>query len=309
MAIEMKWAVATIVAAGVVLSGCGGSSSSKMRSQIVAQVNNENVTVLQLNQALESAGVGAATPETVKAAIDSLVDEELLIQQAVKHQMDRDPSVVQAMDQARRRVLAQAYAQRMLYPKSPITLADEEQYYRSHQALFEHRRLYRLTAFTLPTSDMTERLSDDLSGTHSVDDVRNVLEHHEIKFETQQINSAAEDLPLDKLDEFAKAQVGDLLILGHQDGKTSLLSVVSVEEHPLSFEHAKPIVERYLTTIRNKEATAAYLKRVRETAKISVSARYTQATPGTAATLNSTSPADPMLSIASNRPDSRPGLN
>jgi peptidyl-prolyl cis-trans isomerase C len=257
-----------------------------------------------LNQALASAGVDAATPETVHAAIDSLVDEELLVQQAVKQQMDRDPAVLQALEEARRRVLAQAYAQRMLYPKAQVSLADEEEYYRSHQALFEHRKLYRITAFTVQSNDMSERLSADLNGTRSVDDVRNVLERHEIKFETQQLNSAAEDLPLDKLDEFAKANVGDLLILGHQDGKTSLLSVVSFEERPLTFEHAKPIVERYLITIRNREATVAYLKRVRETAKISVAARYT----GTAVP-DSTASADSLLSIASNRFISAPELN
>jgi EpsD family peptidyl-prolyl cis-trans isomerase len=244
---------------------------------VVVQVNDQNVTVLQLNQALQRAGVDTASPEAVKAAINSLVDEELLVQQAVKNQLDRDPSVVQAIDQARRRVLAQTYAERVLYPKTPITVTEEEKYYRGHESLFEHRRLYRLTVFTVQNADLTSRLSTDLDNTHSVDDVRNVLERHEIKYETQQLNPAAEDLPLDKLDQFAKADVGDLLIAGRGDGKTSLLAVVGAEERPLSFEHAKPVIERYLTTMRNKEATETYLKRVKETAKISVAPHYAAA--------------------------------
>ncbi len=307
MAMQMKWAVTTMAAASV-LAGCGGHTS-KSHSQVVAQVNDQSVTVLQLNQALQSAGVNTATPEAVRATIDSLVDEELLVQQAMKKQIDRDPSVVQQIDEARRHVLAQAYAQRMLYPKTPITLAEEEKYYKSHQALFEHRKLYRLTAFTLQNADLSDRLSADLNNTHSVDEVRNVLERHEIKFETQQLNSAAEDLPLDKLDDFAKADVGDLLVAGHPDGKTTLLSVVSIEEHPLTFEHAKSVIERYLTSVRNKEATAAYLKRVKETSKISVSARYTEGAAAPATTLNRQAPNEPMASIASAHPASRAELN
>jgi EpsD family peptidyl-prolyl cis-trans isomerase len=268
---------ALLIAAASLLSGCGAHSSSKGASQVVAQVNDQSLTVLQLNQALQRAGIDTANPQAIKAAIDSLVDEELLVQQAVKNQLDRDPSVVQAIDQARRRVLAQTYAERMLYPKTPVTLADEEQYYRGHQPLFEHRRLYRLTVFTVQEADLTGGLSGDLDKTHSVDEVRNVLERHEIKYETQQLTPAAEDLPLDKLDQFAKAEVGDLLIAGRGDGKTSLLAVVGVEERPLSFEHAKPVIERYLTTMRNKEATDAYLKRVKETARISVSPHYAAA--------------------------------
>jgi hypothetical protein len=184
----------------------------------------------------------------------------------------------------------------MLYPKTPITLAEEESYYRGHQSLFEHRKLYRLTVFTVQDTDLTDRLSADLDNSHSVDDVRTVLERHEIKFETQQLSPAAEDLPLDKLDNFAKAQVGDLLIAGRDDGRTSLLSVVSIDERPLSFEHAKPIIEHYLTTVRNKEATTAYLKRVKETAKISVSARYAPGAPKRAATVNTKRSGDAALS-------------
>jgi EpsD family peptidyl-prolyl cis-trans isomerase len=297
MEMQPKQRAAAIVVAACVLSGCGGSAS-KAHSQVVAQVNDRSVTVLQLNQALQSSGVDTATPEAVKAAIDSLVDEELLVQQAVKDQLDRDPSVVQAIDQARRRVLAQTYAERALYPKAPITLAAEESYYRDHQPLFEHRKLYRLTVFTVQDTDLTDRLSADLDNTHSVDDVRAVLERHEIKFETQQLSPASEDLPLDKLDHFAKADVGDLLIAGRGDGKTSLLSVVSIDERPLSFEHAKPIIEHYLSTVRNKEATTAYLKRVKETAKISVSARYAPAAVKPAATVNTKRSGEGALSQA-----------
>jgi peptidyl-prolyl cis-trans isomerase C len=270
---NLNWHCALLLCAGSVLGGCGGSKHQQ-QSQVVAKVNDQEITVLQLNQTLQAAGVESATPAVMHAAIGTLVDEELLVQQAMKSNLNRDPTIVQALDHERRQLLARAYAERAVYPKAPISLAEEEDYYRKHPALFENRRLYRLTAFTIQNSDMNARLNTDLNAAHSAEQTRDVLDRHEIKFESQQISSAAEELPLNKLEQFATAKVGDVLVDRQQDGHTVLMSVVAIEERPLTFEHAKPLIERYLTTVRNAEATNAYLKRVKQTAKISYTPRF-----------------------------------
>jgi EpsD family peptidyl-prolyl cis-trans isomerase len=264
------------VAAAFVLDGCGSAKQQQQHSQVVAKVNDQEITVLQLNQTLQAAGVESATPAVMHAALGSLVDEELLVQQAMKSNLNRDPAIVQALDHERRQLLARAYAERAVYPKSPVSLAQEEAYYREHPALFENRKLYRFTSFTIQNADMNDRLNADLNAAHAADEVRDVLDRHEIKFETQQVNSAAEELPLNKLEQFATAKVGDLLVDGQTDGRTLLMSVVAIEERPITFEHAKPLIERYLITVRNAEATNEYLKRVKQTAKISYAPRFAE---------------------------------
>jgi hypothetical protein len=171
-----------------------------------------------------------------------------------------------------------------------------EEYYRAHPALFESRRLYRLTVFAMQNSDMSGLLRADLDKAHSEDDVRAALQKHEIRFETQPLNSAAEELPLDKVDEFARAKAGDLLIGGQADGKTLLMSVVAIEERPLSFEHARPMIAQYLMTVRNAQATDAYLRKLKETAKIAYAPRYA---PGAPEPLHSSAQPPPALGPAS----------
>jgi peptidyl-prolyl cis-trans isomerase C len=107
-----------------ILSGCHMDHGATKSSQVVATVNNHEITTSQLNQALEAAGVDQVTPAEEKEAIDSLVAEELLVQDALKSKLDRQPAVVLAMERARRQVLAQAYAERSLY--SPTALEIEE---------------------------------------------------------------------------------------------------------------------------------------------------------------------------------------
>jgi peptidyl-prolyl cis-trans isomerase C len=258
-------------AAALLLGGC--ARDPQQSSQVVATVNDHELTASQLSRVLQALGADG-NPQSTRKALATLVDEELLVQQAMKDQLDRDPVIAQAMEHARRHLLAQAYAERKVYPQAAISPVEMEQYYRAHPALFAQRRLYRLTVFAVQNSDMSSLLSADLEHAHSETEVREALQKHEIKFETQYLNCAAEELPLNKIDGFARAKVGDLLIGGEDNDKTLLMSVVAMEDRPLSFEHAKPMIAQYLTTVRNSQAADAYLRKLRQTARIAYAAQY-----------------------------------
>jgi EpsD family peptidyl-prolyl cis-trans isomerase len=249
---------------------------SQASSQVVAKVNDREITVSQLNQALNVIDPDTLTPDVTRRAISSLVDEELLVQSAVESRLDRDPATVAAMERARRQVLAAAYAERVLYPKSPVTLADEEKYFKQNPGLFERRKLYRLTVYTVQPSDMSDLLKADLDTVHSAEQVRDTLEKHQIKYETQHLNTPAEDLPLGKIKEFSEASVGDLLIANGSDGRILLISIVALEDRPLSFEAAKPAIDAFLIKTRNTEAINEHLKAEKKAASISYVGQFAQ---------------------------------
>ncbi len=259
-----------------VLSVIGCVRHAPGHSQVVARVNDREITLSQLNQALDTVDPEALTPEVTRHAIDSLVDEELLVQEALKNKLDRDPATVAALERARRQILAEAYAERMVYPHASMLLSEEERYYKDHPGLFENRRVYRLTMYTVPQAQMNDILRSDLDATHSADQVRQVLEKHGIRYETQQMNAPAEDLPLGKVAEFAAAGVGDLMIAEQDDGKVLLISILDVEPKPLAFEAAKASIDQYLTKQRNNEAIREHLKMDKAAADISYVGEFAQ---------------------------------
>src|SRR5262245_26675623 len=104
------------------LAACGGEPPNEP-SQVVARVNDSEITVTQLRLALAAKGNEAATPETTRQVLEGLVNEQLLIDAALRNELDRDPLVMQALESARRQLLARAYLERNVFPKQEISAA------------------------------------------------------------------------------------------------------------------------------------------------------------------------------------------
>ena len=255
------------------LLGCSRGPVSGKDSQVVATVNDHEITSSQLKQALYSSGAGVAAvgPEATKQALNSLVNEELLVQKAISSKLDRDPAVVRAMESARRQILVRAYAERNIFPKGDVTAAEKQQYYRSNPLLFEQRKIYQLVAFSLPGDDVTPALHSELEQTHSADQIRELLNRHHLQYSVQQLSRAAEALPADMLPQFAKAAVGDVLTATQPDGKALLLSLTGIGNSPLDFDQASPGITQYLVASRNRKALEDQVKEYKAVAKISIS--------------------------------------
>lgn len=256
--------VATVSLAAM-LCACSGPTADK--SQVVARVNESEITASQLRTALLAKGDTAPTPELVQQALDGLVNEQLLVDAALANDLDRDPTVVQAIEAAKRQLLARAYLERTVFPKQEISTVEQTAYYKTNPALFAQRRVYQLTTFTTPVvlpSDVVAALG----GASTPDSIAAVLAKHEIPFESQNTTRAAEQLPLDQLPQFAAANVGDVVIPPAREGRTSFMLVTGVQEAPLVFDSAQPIIQQYLANVRNAEALDAHLKLVRAAANI-----------------------------------------
>jgi peptidyl-prolyl cis-trans isomerase C len=255
------------LALALALVGCHGGSNPKS-SQVVATVNDHEITVNQLNQVLASQPPEAVSPLMRQQAMDSLVDEELLVEEAIKRRLDRQPAVVQAMEKAKRQILARAYAESSIYARSPPTNVEVEQYYRDNPILFAGRKLFRATAFAIPRTSFSDTLHAELDKLNSTDQVRDTLDKHGLEYETQFLSIAPEQVPIERLPLFARSQVGNVLTVEQPDGKALIMTVTEIHEAPISLERARPMIRQFLINSRQKEALAAYLRQSKARSKI-----------------------------------------
>ena len=289
----------TAAAAATALAACK-SGHAPDKTQVVAHVNDAEITVSQLRAALAAKGDPRPTPEATQAALDGLVNEQLLVDAALRDRLDRDPAVVQAIESARRQLLARAYLERAVLPKQEIAASEQAAYYKSHPELFAQRRVYQLAAFTFEREKLDAALVQTLGATHSVDAVKAALAARHIDAESQSLMRASEQLPLDDLPRFSGAAVGDVIVQTQPERATAML-VTAVQTSPLTFESAQPIIQQYLSNMRNAQAVDAHLKQARAAAKITTA--DLSALAGTAA-----DPPAPVAGVRESRADTGAGV-
>jgi peptidyl-prolyl cis-trans isomerase C len=247
----------------VLLAACSRHSDARDGTDVIAKVNGHEITAGQIEAAANEIGTDSTT------LLESLIDQELLMQNALNNHLDRDPRVVDEMEHARREILARAY-ERSVLPQTEVGDSATLAYFQSHPALFEHRRIYRTLTFNIAKEDLTQTLRKALDHTVSAMSVRQLLDRRSIPFEAVETTRAAEEIPVNLLPQLAQAARGDVLIAAPPQGPRALLiCVVEVKDSPVDFNHAQPRIRQYLTDARNHEILAQTLHRARSVGNVS----------------------------------------
>jgi EpsD family peptidyl-prolyl cis-trans isomerase len=249
------------------LGACSSEQPAAV-TQVVARVNDRDITLAQLAHALQAQGDPITSPTAVEETIESLIDEQLLVSEAVAQGFHREPTVAQALEHAHVQALARLYAQRVVFPHEPLDEAVLLDYYYNNPELFSQRRIYQVTAYVLHQADLSEYIQAELRSMPSVQGIPEVLERYGIAYEVRALTRAAEQLPIEALPNFALARVGDLIVLQPHDGQRTLMLINGIQDSPVDRERALPIIRQYLTNTRNTRALQAHLRQARASAAI-----------------------------------------
>jgi len=259
----------------LLLAGCGaakqaaGTATGSNTSQVVARVNGNELTISQLNLALSDNNVTSLDTASTRQVLDDLINEELIVEQALTAKLDRDADVLLRIEQAKRLILAEAYEDRNVYPQAAISETEIHKYYDENPAFFKERRVYRLTAFSTEKATLPDAVSSQLGTVHTADAVRELLNRNGIDFKVEELSEGADAMAIDLVPRLALAKVGDVVPTTHGSGKlAALLLVEDIKSSPLPYEQASSTIENFLTSERNTAALSAYLARLRKGARI-----------------------------------------
>ena len=277
-----------LFAVAALLTACGGKTTQQ-DAPVIAIVDGQELTTADLGEAADRNNAERPT----RTAVDSLIDEHLMEQQALAQGIDSDPAVVQALRNARRHILAEAFVSTIRSHGSPPADAEVEAYFRRNPALFEKRRLYSLTVFTVDSTALSNEVLQSLGHTNSAEKLDKLLKQHSIRFERQRLERLADELPIGQLPQYTAANLGDVLVVPDADGTTRLVQIAGIELRPNPFENARPAIQRYLAQLDQTAAVEAYLTRARSQARITYSNQGairspTKRTPATSATHTTT---------------------
>lgn len=266
-----------IISASLVLAACGRGDSDKKSTQVAARVNSDEITIHQINQAMQR--LGKVPEERVaqaqKQILDRLVDQQLLVQKAVEQKLDRDPNVVAAVEASRRQILAQAYIQKVAGAAAKGSGDEIKEFYAKHPELFQERRIYRFTQLAIAaqgdqqqaTRAKLEQLDKSPDKDRVLQQLADWLKQQDIKFRATQTAQAAEQLPLEALPRYHQMKIGDLMFQPGPQGVV-VSQLTASQTQPLNEEQARPFIEQYLQNRERLKLSEDEMKRLRIAAKI-----------------------------------------
>ncbi|WP_217916454.1 EpsD family peptidyl-prolyl cis-trans isomerase [Duganella sp. BJB1802] len=256
--------VLALVAAG--LAGCGGKESKP--GQALASVNGEEVTVLQLNEELQRANVPQAQQAAAgKQLLESLIDRQLVLNQALQDKVERDPKVVQAIERAKALIIAQAYMQKKIGAPAKPAKAEVEQYFSQHPEFFSNRKQFELRQLVLASKELDPQLKAAIDGAKTLDEAAAWMDQHQVKYVRAQLSRNSAELAPELSAKLLSLPKGALFII--REGERSVLvTIAEVRDAPVTLEQATPQIEQFLFNKKNKEVADAELKRLRAAAKI-----------------------------------------
>jgi EpsD family peptidyl-prolyl cis-trans isomerase len=277
--------VARCCAAAVFLGGglaaCGGEGGGdKVVSQTAAKVNKEEITVHQINAILAARRHAGENAEAQgRAVLERLIDQELALQKAAELKVDREPRVVQALEAARREIIARAYADKLGEGAAKPSAAEVKAYYQANPALFAERRVYQLHEFIVQAEPArVEALRAGLKVSKGPAEFAQQLNAAGLKFAANQAVRAAEQMPLAALPTLSKLSDGQAMMTPTPDGAL-VVFVIASRARPVSEERAAPVIEQFLHNERKRKIVGDDMKALRAAAKIEYVGKFAGAKP------------------------------
>ncbi len=295
----MRLSLIALVSSAALLAACG-DKKEKTASQTAAKVGKAEITVHQINFVLQQQR--NIRPEQADAAskqiLERLIDQELALQKADDLKIDRDPRVVQQLEAAKREIIARAYLEKVGEAAPKPTPEEIKKYYDEKPALFKERRIYSIQEIAIEAKpDQVPALREKLTASKNINEFVEFLKANEFKFAGNQAVRAAEQLPLQSLDAFAKMTDGQAMLNQAANG-VQVVVLAGSRSQPVSEEQARPAIEQFLLNDRKRKLIEDDIKAMRAGAKIEYVGKFGEGAPAAGAAVSPTPATAPAPAAA-----------
>ncbi|MDP1899096.1 MAG: EpsD family peptidyl-prolyl cis-trans isomerase [Rubrivivax sp.] len=302
-----RWLPLLALATAAVLAGGCGDKKDKPANAIAAKVNKDEITVPQINFVLQQQR--GLRPEQTEAAsrqiLERLIDQQLALQKVDELKLDSQPAVVQQLEAARREVLARAYLERVGERAVKPTPEEIRKYYDDKPALFRERRVYSIQEIAVEARpEQVAELSEKLAASKNINEFIEYLKAKEFRFAGNQAVRAAEQLPLNSLEAFARMKDGQAMVVPAPSGVQVVLLAGS-RSQPVTEEQARPAIEQYILNERKRKLVEEDVKAMRAAAKLEYLGKFVS--PAASAPAGAAAPAALAASAGASATDADKG--
>lgn len=268
------------------LIACSSDSEQAANSntQVAAKVNEREITIHQLNgelsqlarQKKENFDIEKETP----AVLERTINQELYIQQAETLELNRRPEVLQALEQAKRQVLAQAYVTHIVSSLSEPAEHEIAEYYEATPSLFSDRKIYQVQQIVFDPAVGDDLIREKLATVNSLKEISDWTQAENIRINTRMINGTAEQIPMNILPLIYQTE-DDKGVMPANFNPPTLFWRMRSQDAPLTLEQATPFIKQYLSNKTRMERVNQETKQLRTAASIEYKGEFANTKPDT----------------------------
>lgn len=253
---------------------------------MAAVVNDREISIHQVNHLLgRTPNINPEQAEQVRRqALERLIDQEVVLQKAIDQKLDRDPRVMQAVESARREIIARAYVEQVMGQQAKPTSDEIKAFYDEHPELFRSRRVYTFQEIAVRTTDQEQlaKLQNQLRKAKTMAEVAAWLKGQDISYSANTVTKAAEQLPVGLLPKFHAMKDGQVGFVSGREG-VSLVHLQASSAAAIDEKAAAPIIEQLLLARKRNEAAGKDVKQLRTLAQVAYVGEFAPKEQGQAA--------------------------
>jgi peptidyl-prolyl cis-trans isomerase C len=248
------------------LSACG--NKEKKAGQSLARVNGEDITFLQINDELNRAGVQPGQEEVArKQLLESLIDRQLILAEAINNKIDRTPDVMQAIERSKAQIIAQAYLHNITARIVPPSKAEINEYFERHPEFFSKRKEFDLQQLIIEDKNFTAELKAFIDSAKTLDEVVAWMDKHDVPYSRAKTTRTTTDVPSDIAGKLMVMPKGQIFLV-EQSGNKILNALADIKDSPVTALNAAPQIGQFLINKKNREAIDVEIVHLRSLAKI-----------------------------------------
>jgi len=259
--------VACIIVVALILGGCNKSQNVE-DAQVLARVNGNDITIQQLHAELPNASL-TLDKQVGQQILSRLIERQLLMQEAVKLNLDRTPEVMQALETSKAQIYAQAYISQKTAKLNHVSDKEIADFIKQHPERFEHRKLFKTVDVTFTNAHELldiKRMEHEIT---SLEALEAELGSKSVVYEISRSQFLTDRLPVTILSRISQLKKGDLLFV-HNDNSVIVKAIQSVDEMPMSSETAKLIATKLIGQQRKQDFIKGEVARLQGLSTIDV---------------------------------------
>lgn len=266
-----------LLASALTVSGCKRAATG----QVVAVVNGEEVSLSELNGELQRAGAQSGDKKVVQAAaLQSLVDRKLLVQQARDRGIDKDPDYLQQQRRLNDELMISMLGKQVTKNVPVPATTEVDQYVAANPGMFAQRTIYALDQLQFAAPEDRSKLKA-LESDHSLDEVASTLTQMGIKFARQKGVMDSAQTPPGLIKQITALPPTEPFVLA--SGGRVVVSVIADRRiQPLEGDNARQLATQVIRRDAVADIAKKQVKQARDSAKIEYQPGFTPAASGAA---------------------------